>query len=585
MSDPGFKFLDPPTPDEEVRRVLQALADGPVFVDDLEANAIDLKEEAGRRTGSSVVAGQPRNEQVAKQLAEEAACMANTRGGGALIVGVDNKTGELIGADTDPDWLRNRIHELTGGKITATIRVAEVRTFRLLVIVVPQSIEPVAYKNRFRHRQGKKCVEVSSSELLQGLFAGAAADPSYQRSRIPISEISSTTEDQIRRRLAPIDSVKAALDLRTLLTRLGLVFEDTDDLNYAGDILLRTRDTAAVDYIHRSVPGGPSSYRVNDGGYSLLEELDRVEQAAMRHNPVTEITTGFGVQRLRALPQRALREAILNGVCHREWSDREPTTVEHIGNELRVTSPGGFVRDITAANIITHPSVPRYRQLMGAVRQLGLVEQEGIGVDRMVADMIRIGSTPPLIELTPGPAVRVVLAGRPPDERHHLFFNELLPTEATDDVDAALVVYRASQPDTPFITAESCAALLQRTLADATNALCRVATYTTASGSLVLVPMKVVDSSPPAWLLGSESRSMLGVARASDPSVPALAWAKERGRINSTEYCAMTGLSTPTAVAHLKGLAGAGQITPSSSSGRGRGFHFLHPGPVETAKS
>jgi len=578
VSDPGFKFLDPPTPEDEVMRVLQALAKGPVLVEDLEANAIDLKEEAGRRRGSDVVAGEPHNEQVANQLAQVAACMANTKGGGALIVGVDDKTGDLIGADTDPDWLRNRIHQLTDGKITATIRAVEVRTFRLLVIVVPQAVEPVAYKNRFRHRQGKNCVTVSSSELLQGLFAGAAADPSYRRSKTRISNISSTTEDQLRRRLTPIDPIKAALDLRTLLTRLGLVFEDTDDLNYAGHILLRTRDTAAIDYIYRSVPGGPSSLRVNDGGYSLLEELDRVEEAVMRNNPVTEISTGFGVQRLRALPERALREAILNGVCHREWSGPNPTTVEHIGNELRVTSPGGFVRDITAANIITHPSVPRYRQLMGAVRQLGLVEQEGIGVDRMVADLIRIGSTPPLIELTAGPSVLVVLAGRAPDAQHHTFFNELLPTEAADDVDAALVIYRASQPDTPFITAQSCKALLQRSTADAANALGRVATYTTSGGILILSPMKVVDGSPPAWLLGSRARYMLGAHRASDPSIPALAWAKERGRINSTEYCTMTGLSTPTAVAHLKALALAGHLVPSSATGKGRGFHYLYAG-------
>jgi len=179
--------------------------------------------------------------------------------------------------------------------------------------------------------------------------SSAAADPSYQRSKTPISQISFTTEGQLRRRLAAIDPVKAALDLRTLLTRLGHVFEDTDDLNYAGDILLRTRDTAAVDYSHRSVPGGPGSQRVNDGGNSLLEELDRVEEAAMRNNPVTEITTGFGVQRLRALPERALGEAVLNGVCHREWSDPGATTAEHIGNELLPTDADD---DVDAALVI-----------------------------------------------------------------------------------------------------------------------------------------------------------------------------------------------------------------------------------------
>lgn len=575
MADLGFKFLDPPTPEDEVRRVLQALAAGPPSADELESTAIDLKEEAGRRDGKTIVAGKPHNEQAARQLAAEAACMANTRGGGALVVGVDDKTGELIGADTDADWLRNRIHELTGGKITANVRVAEIGAVRLLVVVVQQAIEPVAFNSKYRHRQGKNCVEISSSELLRGLFAGAAADPSYQRSGTSIAQISPNTEAQIRQRLTPIDAAKAALDLRSLLARLGLIFEDTDDLNFAGEILLANRAAAAIDYTYRSVPGGSSSQRVDAGGHSLLEELELVETAAMLNNPVSEITTGFGVQRLRAVPERALREAILNGVCHREWTDPAPTIVEHIGNELRVTSPGGFVRDITADNIITHPSVPRYRQLMGAVRQLGLVEQEGVGVDRMVADLIRIGSRPPLIELTTGPAVRVVLAGRAPSEQHHTFFTELQPAGASDDVDAALVVFRASQPDTPFVTAQSCATLLQRSVPDTSNALRRVATYTLAAGTPILSPMKVVDGSPSAWMLSSRARYMLGVVRASDPSVPALAWARERGRINTPEYCRLTGLSTPTAVAHLKALARAGHLEPSSPTGKGRGFHYL----------
>jgi len=92
--------------------------------------------------------------------------------------------------------------------------------------------------------------------------------------------------------------------------------------------------------------------------------------------------------------------------------------------------------------------------------------------------------------------------------------------------------------------------------------------------------MKVVDGSPPAWLLGSRARYMLGVTRASDPSIPALAWAIERGRINSTEYCTMTGLSTPTAVTHLKALARAGHLVPSSATGKGRGFHYLYTDPL-----
>lgn len=575
MQGQPFEFFDPPSLDSEAERVLTALATGGYDPDQIESASVDLKEEAGRRSNGAVRPGSPQNEPAARQLAQEAACMANTAGGGVLIVGVDGRTGELIGADTRPDWLRTRIYELTDRRLTVNIRVAGVRGKRLLVISVPQAIEPVPFRGKYRHRLGKACVEVTSTELLRGIFAGAAADPSYQRSAMPTDAVSRGTEQILRGRLAQFDAGKASLALGDMLGRLGLAFENTEYLNEAGRILLAGGGSPSLDYTYREVPGGPSSVRIYEPGLSLLEEIDRVETAAVRNNPVTEITNGFGVHRVRVIPQRSLREAILNGVCHRDWTDPAPTVVEHIGCDLRVTSPGGLMRNITPGNIITHPSAPRYRTLMNAVRQLGMVEQEGMGVDQMFTDLIRIGSAPPLIELIDGPSVRVVLSGRRPDEDRYRFFLDLRPRRAFEDVDAALVVWRASNPNTPFLTAASCAPLLQRNPDDAESALRRVAGYELEGERSLLTPMTTPDGGPPAWVLSRAAREALRTRPPREPAVPALAWLQERGRISSTEYRAMTGLSHTTAIAHLKALAETGRVKPSRPSGRGRGFHYL----------
>ena len=574
MQARDFEFFDPPTLDDEAERVLNALAAGGCDPESLESAAVDLKEEAGRRSNGAIWPGPSENERAARQLAQEAACMANTAGGGVLIVGVDGRTGDIIGADTEPGWLRSRIYELTDRRLTVNIRVAGVKGKRLLVISVPQAVEPVPFKGKFRHRLGKACVEVTSTELLQGIFAGAAADPSYQRSAARADAVPPRTEAALRGRLT---NDKAALPMRDLLIRLGLVFEDTEYLNEAGRILLAAGRRSALDYTYREVPGGPSRIRIDETGLSLLEEIELVVAEANRNNPVTEIIDGPVVHRERAIPQRSLREAILNGVLHRDWTDPDPTVVEHIGYELRVTSPGGLMRGITVDNIITHPSVPRYRTLMNAVRQIGLVEQEGVGVDRMFADLIRVGSTPPLIELTDDPSVRVILSGRRPDEDRYRFFLDMKPRHAFDDVDAALVVWRASNPGTPFLTAESCASLLQRSPENAETALHRVAEYKLGGVRELLTPMTTPDDTPPAWVLSGATREALRIKPSREPSIHAMAWLRERGRISSTEYCEMTGYSHVTAVAHLKTLAEDGLVKPSRPSGRGRGFHYLLP--------
>ena len=73
-------------------------------------------------------------------LAEAAACMANSAGGGALVVGVDDKTGRIIGANTDPQWLRGRIYDLTDRKLTVQADRVAVGGEALLIVDVPQAV-------------------------------------------------------------------------------------------------------------------------------------------------------------------------------------------------------------------------------------------------------------------------------------------------------------------------------------------------------------------------------------------------------------------------------------------------------------
>lgn len=585
MPDGGFRFLDPPTPEEEVTRVLETLADGTYNPEALEGTAIDLKEDASRRnrkTGA-IQEGSPNPEHVAEKLARDAACFANTPGGGALVVGVSDKTGEIVGTDIDGDWLRSRLHALTGGKMGATVREAEVDDTRLLVIITPQAVEPVPFKGKYRHRQGDKCVEVSSSTLLQGRFSDAGADPSFLESTTRVDAVSDQAMNLLCKLAAEADLSKSSLNPIDVVSRLGLRHGDTEYLNKAGEILLATRTQPAIDYTYRDVQGGPSRFRIDQPGRSLLEEIDEVESEAARHNPSTEIQTGFAVHQVRHIPERTLREVILNGVCHRDWNDPEPTTVEHIGSELRVTSPGGFIRDITPENIMIRYE-PRYRTLMKAVRGLGLVEQEGVGIDRMFTDLIRIGADLPIIKELPRPAVQVVLSGQRPNLHRFRFFAQVEPADGADDVDFALAVFMAANPDRPYLTARSCQSLLQRSSPRETwNVLRRITrTYRVDERTRVFRAMKTPANARPAWQLSLKARVTLRVRWARDPWVPALAWAQERGRISSSEYQALTGVSGPTAVKHLKELAAVEGLIPSSPSGRGRGFHYLYPGKTRT---
>lgn len=577
MDRTTFAYLPQPQRREEVERVLRALSQGGTSADELESAVVDIKEEAGRRAADgSILPGSPHNDEAAERLAEAAACMANSAGGGALVVGVDDKTGQIIGAETDPQWLRSRIYDLTERKLAVQVDRVAADEAELLVIEVPQALEPVPYRGKYQHRVDARCVPATRTELMGALFANLAADPSNMPSQTLISSIPPSAIETLRGQLSDDGSPRAELPMRDLLGRLGLVAEEGEHLNKAGEMLLAARRQPAIDYSYRHVPGGPSIARIMEGGRSLLEEVLAIEARANDHNLVTEVIIGLQVHKVWAIPRRSLREALLNAVCHREWSMPGPTVVEHIGNHLRVTSPGGLIGGVTENNIITHPSVPRYRTIMNALRLIGLVEQEGVGVDMMFAEMVRIGSRPPAITSLPDPAVRIDLYGQPVNENWYKLFADLEPPRGRDDVDAALLVWRGAQPQSPFLTSESCAPLLQRTRGDTEAALQRVAQYRLATpGAPLLAPIAVPHDTPAAWQLSPQAKAALGLQPSTESGQWVLDWARERGRISSGEYREVTGVSPSTATNRLKEMAQQGQLVPSSDAGRGRGFHYL----------
>ena len=109
--------------DALVKQALHRLSQGEP-PEGIEMERVDFKEERGRRgAGGAVSPGETTNERAADHLAAEMACMANTPGGGAVIVGVADD-GDRIGTRLDADWLRHRIWELTSHQLTITVREA-----------------------------------------------------------------------------------------------------------------------------------------------------------------------------------------------------------------------------------------------------------------------------------------------------------------------------------------------------------------------------------------------------------------------------------------------------------------------------
>jgi len=392
-------------------------------VNDHEGQILECKEDPSRRSHDGVLgAGDPKSDLTAKTVSDAVACFGSADGG-IVVLGVDDKQrgpAAFVGTPVDTAWLRNRIRQLVG--IEAYIQAHTIATNRVVTITVDPSPVPVSdTSNRYRKRQGRDCHEMTARELGEFSIDRTTADWSAARTPHTSADAAPAAMAQLRTWLRSTSETSrealANLDDAALLRSLGLVGGD-GHLNRAGELLvvdLPGRESL-IDLSCRSAPGADTEKRIDPQETALATVLGQVEAAIKDRVPTFQKAAGLVVGQIPALPERTVRESIVNAVMHRDWAQRQPVRVELEGTQLTVTSPGGFLPGVSEKTVITTPAKTRNTTLASAMRVLRLAEQEGSGVDRMFRENVRVGlPTPEIHQLPDATAVRCSLVGGEPD--------------------------------------------------------------------------------------------------------------------------------------------------------------------------
>ena len=578
----------------ENRRRLQAAVDRAVALlsagstaDACEVESVDFKEEAGRRgPGGTLLPGRPRDHQVADKIADEVACLANTPGGGALIVGVADD-GAIIGAASDRDWLRQRIHQRVD--VAPAIDEVVVGGRRVLTVLVAEAREPVENSaGTLRWRVGTACVPVDRSEWWAERLRRANADPLAAVTDRTLSDLASDAVPAIGRLLR--GSGETAIELRSLpprelFTRLGVLMPD-GHLTAAGVHMFAPAPRTVIELAVLDVPGGDVVSSPADlAGLSLAGQLVEVETRLDALDKAIVLRSGLRMDPVRQIPWLAVREAVLNAVVHRDWMQAEPVHVTWIDadSSLDVVSPGGFVGGVTSDSVLS-ARYARNPALADLARAMGLVERQGIGVDRMYRDMVSLGHRPPIIRQEAGPQVRTRLVGGKPLAAVLAVVAALEPPARRGDVRVALTVHLLLRDG--FVTPATLGRLLQVPVDEAEEALdvaeaCEVVgeppLRARAPGvwmpSRAVVGLATRDSA--AWER-AKRRGLLTWRRPDASSAERLVrgYLAATGSISSSNVAEITGLTSQGALNLLNRLEGEG-IVRRGAAARGRSAHFV----------
>lgn len=571
--------------EEAVEHCLTLVRAG-VLPEDTERQRVDIKEEAGRRgVGGLLLLGEKQNTTAANHLADEVAAMANTPGGGALIVGIENRTGDLLGTDLDVEWLRQQIYRRID--VAPDILERYEQGIRLLVLYVPEAREPVEDTgDRLRWRVGPAAVPVDRGQWWLHRQGREGWDPMSRPSAMTLTNVTPGALAVAREYLGRREIDDDAGDIATaapedMLRQLGLLTVD-GHLTEAGALLFCPAPRPWLSWTRLDVEGGDVLARDEAfRGVSLLEQIARVEALMDAANDRVTLAGSFAERAVRLIPARAAREAILNGIVHRDWNQHAPTTATWVeeDNSLTVVSPGGFVGGVSADNILTQ-RFSRSPAVADAALALGLVDKQGIGVDRMYREMVTLGHQPPQITEEPGPRVRTRLVGGTPVVPIMRLTTRLQPGARQRDVQVAMVIHTILHA--PFTDADRMAHVLQRTPAEAGEAL-----ETTAR--CVLNARPIIDPHKDAWVLSPSARdAVLGNAdaialkrrgvlwyvapSADDARRVVRAWLATHDRITSGDFAALTGMSQQGARGALDRLDGDLLVRGEAT---GRNAHYI----------
>ncbi len=351
-----------------------------------------------------------------KEIVETCAAFAAAKGGRIFVgVGPDGTIrGVQLGKGTLED-LANKIAQNIRPQIVPSMRtmVKNGKTI-LLLDIHPHSSKPVyAFNHAFR-RVGATNQKLSPGEAAEWHFQHRGV--TWDETLLPDVRVKDLDAKKARDFLVraqaerrwnvnpstPMQQILRQLDLLRggkVTVAANLLFGKNPQRSMVQATLrcARFKGSMEVDFLDMKVMNGTVIDQVEDA------------MAFIKRN----IRSGAEIKELVRkdiweYPLDALREAVVNAVCHRDYAATSDVQVRIFDDRLEVWNPGSLPMGLTVEDLRrVHESKPRNKLIANAFFLVGLIEKFGTGTRRLIADCVKAGLPEPEFE-SHGGSFRVV---------------------------------------------------------------------------------------------------------------------------------------------------------------------------------
>ena len=252
------------------------------------------------------------------------------------------------------------------------------------------SRQPYSCDGRYRIRSADEDSPMSSAELRQMMIDSAAAEYPWDSwsSGKTIKDVDEETLRKYVQRGVKVRRIPFEYtDAQDVLTRLGLLCEDGTLTNAAmvcftnrPEIGLRMgvlADSHRVNILDNQQVDGSLFSMVDRGEYYIVNNIRRafiIDGSSLHRKEVPEI------------PISAIREALFNAFCHRDYLDLGAVQVDIFWDSVDIYSPGTFANNASPEDYLSgkaKESRPRNPLIARTLYRSGDIEAYGTGLQRI----------------------------------------------------------------------------------------------------------------------------------------------------------------------------------------------------------
>lgn len=349
----------------------------------------------------------------ARSIAEHLVAFANTDGG-TIVIGFDDR-GKMT-SRIMPEDIENALREAAGmtkPPVRASLEGADATSGGpSLVVRVPRSIDMHSMQDgRVIVRAGGQNRALTGDEIRN--LANSKNSGDYEMETVPGATLDDFDEDIVKDFIAKREQRSRRVDSRDAVA----ILRDSGAIDPHGTptvvgILLFAKNPQAFlpnsGIVFVKFPGVDARAEGGAMGYGRREEIggplsrviEKAWQTVFEEMRVGAIVKGPQREEVLEYPELAVREALVNAVCHRDYRLKgRRIEIRKFSDRMEISSPGGLAGYITLDNIIEE-HFSRNPRLVQGLYQWGYIEELGLGIDRMIEELTVQGHPQPKFNAT-----------------------------------------------------------------------------------------------------------------------------------------------------------------------------------------